>query len=97
MLHRCFSILLFNEDNELLVTQRVLEKYHCGGMWANTCYSHPREGEDTSVAAHRRLKEETGIECALKEVSTFTYKAPFSNGLTEHEFDHVFLEPMLVS
>lgn len=90
LLHRCFSILLFDEEGRLLVTQRAKEKYHCGGMWTNTCCSHPREGEDTTVAANRRLKEELGIETELKKVFEFTYKAPFDNGLTEHEFDHVY-------
>lgn len=90
LLHRCFSIVLFDAQGKILVTQRAPEKYHCGGMWTNTCCSHPREGESTADAAHRRLKEELGIQTQLEETFSFTYRAEFDNGLTEHEFDHVF-------
>ncbi len=90
-LHRAFSIFVFNSDGKLLLQQRALSKYHCGGLWANTCCSHPRDGESTEAAAHRRLVEEMGFDCQLKEIFSFTYKAKFENGLTEHEFDHVLI------
>tara|TARA_Y100000310_G_scaffold328469_1_gene396638 strand:+ start:501 stop:1022 length:522 start_codon:yes stop_codon:yes gene_type:complete len=90
-LHRCFSIFIFNSKGELLLQQRAQEKYHSGGIWASSCCSHQREKETTIDAAHRRLQEEFGFDCELKESFTFTYKASFPNGLTEHEFDHVLL------
>lgn len=91
LLHRAFSVLLFNDRRELLLQQRAFDKYHCGGLWTNTCCSHPYPDEDVKTAASRRLKEEMGIECALQKSFDFIYKAEFDNGLTEHEFDHVFL------
>ncbi|MFC2136028.1 isopentenyl-diphosphate Delta-isomerase [Bacteroidota bacterium] len=90
-LHRCFSIFIFNKKGELLLQQRALNKYHCGGIWANTCCSHQRPGEKSEDAVHRRLMEEMGFDCEMKEVFTFIYRAEFDNGLTEHEFDHVFV------
>jgi isopentenyl-diphosphate delta-isomerase len=90
-LHRAFSVFIVNPKGEMMIQRRALGKYHCPGLWTNTCCSHPRPGEDTEDAAHRRLKEEMGFDCDLKEIFTFTYKAEFDNGLTEHEFDHVFL------
>ncbi|MBL8031582.1 MAG: isopentenyl-diphosphate Delta-isomerase [Candidatus Doudnabacteria bacterium] len=91
LLHRAFSIFVFNSRGELMLQQRALHKYHCGGLWTNTCCSHPRVGEGTAAAAHRRLQEEMGFDCELREVFSFVYKVPFANGLTEHEFDHVFV------
>ncbi len=90
LLHRAFSIFIFNDRHELLLQQRAISKYHSGGLWTNTCCSHPRPGEAVADAALRRLKEEMGFETTLSKAFDFTYKAPFSNGLTEHEFDHVF-------
>jgi isopentenyl-diphosphate Delta-isomerase len=90
-LHRAFSILVFNSKGELLIQQRAKDKYHCPGIWANTCCSHPRVGETTIEAAHRRLVEEMGFDCPLEEKHSFVYKAEFDNGLTEHEFDHVLI------
>lgn len=90
LLHRAFSVLLFNDKKELLLQQRAFDKYHCGGLWTNTCCSHPLPGEDVADAALRRLKEEMGIECDLHKSFDFIYKAEFGNGLTEHEYDHVF-------
>jgi isopentenyl-diphosphate delta-isomerase len=90
LLHRAFSVLLFNDKDELLLQQRAFNKYHCPGLWTNTCCSHPYADENTLTAAKRRLKEEMGIECSLQKVFDFIYKAAFDNGLTEHEFDHVF-------
>ncbi len=91
LLHRAFSVMVFNEKKELLLQQRAFTKYHSGGLWTNTCCSHPRPGESAISAAHRRLKEEMGFDCELQAHQTFVYKAPFENGLTEHEFDHVFV------
>ncbi len=89
-LHRAFSILLFNQD-QILIQQRAKHKYHCGGLWANTCCSHPRMGESLQQATKRRLLQETGITCDIEEIGSFLYYAPFSNGLCEYEIDHVFV------
>jgi isopentenyl-diphosphate delta-isomerase len=91
LLHRAFSVMVFNGKGEMLLQQRALSKYHSGGLWTNTCCSHPRQGETTEEAAHRRLQEEMGFDCELQLHQTFIYKAPFENGLTEHELDHVFV------
>jgi isopentenyl-diphosphate delta-isomerase len=90
LLHRAFSIFIFNSRYELLLQKRASSKYHSGGLWTNTCCSHPREGEDTLDAANRRLDEEMGIKTSLRKVYDFIYKAELDNQLTEHEFDHVF-------
>ena len=90
VLHRAFSVLVFNDKGELLLQQRALNKYHSAGLWANTCCSHPRANEETIEAAHRRLMEEMGFDCELTEKFSFVYKAPFDNGLTEHELDFIF-------
>jgi len=89
-LHRAFSVFLYHEDR-LLIQQRAFHKYHSGGLWANTCCSHPRPGEELEDAVRRRLKEEAGIECEVKEVFSFVYKHRFAEDLYEHEYDHVFL------
>jgi len=90
LLHRAFSVFIFNDNKQLLLQQRALHKYHSAGLWTNTCCSHPRPNESTLVAANRRLKEEMGMNCQLSHKSQFIYKTNFENGLTEHEFDHVF-------
>lgn len=90
-LHRAFSIFIFNSKGELLIQQRAKEKYHCGGIWANTCCSHPRQSETYKQATHRRLKEEMGFDTKLKKLFCFIYKVDFPNGLTEHEYDCVFI------
>jgi isopentenyl-diphosphate delta-isomerase len=90
VLHRAFSIFILNDNNELLLQQRADSKYHSGSLWTNTCCSHPMPGETTDAAAHRRLKEELGIETTLHPIFSFTYKADVGHGLTEHEFDHVY-------
>jgi len=90
-LHRAFSIFIFNSKGEMLIQRRGNGKYHFGGLWTNACCSHPRPGENIEQAAHRRLKEEMGFDCPLREAFTFIYKATFSNGLTEWEYDHVFI------
>jgi isopentenyl-diphosphate delta-isomerase len=91
LLHRAFSVFIFNDKNEMLLQQRALNKYHSGGLWTNACCSHPRPGENTLDAAKRRLYEEMGIKTDLQYKTSFTYKTAFDNGLTEHEFDHIFI------
>ena len=91
ILHRAFSIFLFNSKNQILLQKRSLIKYHSAGLWTNTCCSHPRDGEDIIDAGKRRLYEEMGIKTELKKEFAFTYKAVLENGLTEHEFDHVLI------
>ncbi len=88
-LHRAFSIFVFNSKGETMLQRRAETKYHGAGLWTNTTCSHPMPGEDVMHAAHRRLKEEMGFDCSMKEVFSFTYEADMGNGLTEHEFDHV--------
>lgn len=90
-LHRAISIFIFSPKGEMLLQQRAKKKYHCGGLWANTCCSHPRPGESVDEAAHRRIKEEMGFDCELREVYSFIYRVEFDNGLTEHEYDHVLV------
>ena len=90
LLHRAISIFIFNSKGAVLLQQRAADKYHCGNLWTNTCCSHPRKNENPFDAANRRLMEEMGMEAKLSFAFTFTYKSEFDNGLTEHEFDHVF-------
>jgi len=89
-LHRAFSIFVFNSKGELLLQKRAESKYHSSGLWTNTCCSHQRDGETLEEAVHRRLKEEMGFDCELREVFTFTYRVKFDDGLFENEYDHVF-------
>ncbi len=91
MLHRAFSVFLFNSKGEMLLQQRAVSKYHSGGLWTNTCCSHPRDKEKTITAAHRRLEEEMGFDCEIEKAFHFTYKSILDNDLTEHELDHVFI------
>lgn len=91
LLHRAFSVFIFNTHGQLLLQQRHADKYHCGGLWTNTCCSHPQPGEATQTAAERRLKEELGFTTPLTDKGHFIYRAEFDNGLTEHELDHVFI------
>jgi isopentenyl-diphosphate Delta-isomerase len=91
VLHRAFSVFVFNGKNELMLQQRALHKYHSPGLWTNTCCSHQRDGETNLEAGKRRLFEEMGFVTDLKETTSFIYKAPFENGLTEHEFDHILV------
>ena len=90
LLHRAFSIFIFNSKGEMLLQQRAISKYHSGGLWTNSCCSHPRPGEDTMAAAQRRLQEEMGFTTRLEKIFDLTYRADFNNGLTEYEFDHIF-------
>ncbi|WP_026915424.1 isopentenyl-diphosphate Delta-isomerase [Christiangramia portivictoriae] len=91
LLHRAFSVFVFNDRNELMIQQRAHSKYHSPGLWTNTCCSHQREGESNIEAGKRRLQEEMGFSTDLKDTISFIYKAPFDNGLTEHEFDHILV------
>lgn len=93
LLHRAFSVFIFDSPDkaQLLMQKRHEDKYHCGGLWTNTCCSHPFPEEAVLVAAKRRLMEEVGIAVPLLAKGTFIYKAAFDNGLTEHELDHVFV------
>jgi len=90
LLHRAFSIFIFNSKGELLLQQRADSKYHSGGLWTNTCCSHPQFGEELNDAVNRRLDEEMGMKSKTVFAFNFVYKASFENGITEHEFDHVF-------
>jgi isopentenyl-diphosphate delta-isomerase len=90
LLHRAFSIFIFNSKGEMLLQQRAIDKYHSGGLWSNACCSHPVPGEKTQDAAERRLNEELGFETRIEKIFDFIYKTGFDNGLTEYEFDHVF-------
>jgi isopentenyl-diphosphate delta-isomerase len=91
VLHRAFSVFVFNDKGELMLQQRALSKYHSPGLWTNTCCSHQREGENNIDAGKRRLMEEMGFVTELEENISFIYKAPFDNGLTEHEYDHILI------
>ena len=91
VLHRAFSVFIFNNKGDMLLQQRAFSKYHSGGLWTNTCCSHPREGEPTINAAHRRLQEEMGFDCDIEKAFDFIYKKELDQGLTEHELDHVFI------
>jgi len=91
ILHRAFSVFVLNSKNEIMLQQRAHHKYHSPLLWTNTCCSHQREGESNIEAGSRRLFEEMGFKTDLKELFHFIYKAPFDNGLTEHELDHVMI------
>lgn len=91
LLHRAFSVFILDDKGHLLLQQRAKSKYHSGGLWTNTCCSHPREGEETIDAAHRRLVEEMGFDCEMEEIFHFIYRAELDQGLTEHELDHLFI------
>ena len=91
VLHRAFSVFIFNKKDELMLQQRAHSKYHSPGLWTNTCCSHQREGESNIQAGKRRLQEEMGFITDLKDTISFIYKAPFDNGLTEYEFDHILV------
>jgi isopentenyl-diphosphate Delta-isomerase len=91
LLHRAISVFIFNKKGEWLLQRRALTKYHSGGLWTNTCCSHPLPKESNIDVANRRLNQEMGIQCSLTELFSFTYKEAMDNELTEHEFDHVFI------
>ncbi|HMD01302.1 MAG TPA: isopentenyl-diphosphate Delta-isomerase [Ferruginibacter sp.] len=91
LLHRAFSVFILNDKAEMLLQQRAMKKYHSAGLWTNACCSHPLQGEDTRAAAEKRLNEEMGFTVPLEKVFDFIYRAELENGLTEHEYDHVFI------
>lgn len=91
VLHRAFSVFVFNTQGQLMLQQRALEKYHSPGLWTNTVCSHPRVGEEVLDAAHRRIQEEMGFDCEIKALFSFVYKSDVGQGLREHEFDHVLI------
>ena len=91
LLHRAFSVFVFNSKGELMIQQRAASKYHSPTLWTNTCCSHPRDNETYEQAAHRRLEEEMGFDCELEYKFNFIYKAHLENDLIEHELDHVFI------
>lgn len=90
LLHRAFSVFIFNSKDELILQQRAEEKYHSAGLWSNTCCSHPVAGEEISNTIRRRMKEEMGLQCEVDFKFKFIYEIQFENGLTEHEYDHVY-------
>jgi len=90
-LHRAFSIFIFNSKGGILIQKRAKEKYHSASLWSNTCCGHPRPDEPIEVAARRRLKEEMGFDCDLKEKFSFIYQVNFENSISENELDHVFV------
>jgi len=90
LLHRAFSVFVFDSFGRLLLQRRAWGKYHSPGLWTNTCCSHPRAGEETEAAAHRRLQEEMGFDCPVRHAFGFTYRAELGD-LIEHEYDHVFV------
>lgn len=91
LLHRAFSVFIFDQEDNMLLHQRAFEKYHSGGLWTNACCSHPRPGESVQQAADRRLMEEMGFHCPLDRTFSFIYQTEFDNGLTEYELDHVLI------
>jgi isopentenyl-diphosphate Delta-isomerase len=91
LLHRAFSVFIFNSKGEMLLQQRAKNKYHSGGLWSNACCGHPYPDEEIVSAAARRLHEEMGFTTSLVRAFDFTYKISFENGLIENEFDHVFV------
>ena len=91
-LHRAFSVFLLSPDKkQVLLQKRAFTKYHSGGLWANSCCSHPRAGEEVVPSAEARLKEELGMTCPLREIGHFVYEAAFPDGIAEYEYDHVLL------
>lgn len=90
LLHRAFSIFIFDKEGRMLLQQRAAEKYHGGLLWTNACCSHPLPNENVEAAVQRRLKEELGFQTPLKEIFSFQYRAEVENNLIENEYDHVF-------
>ncbi len=91
LLHRAFSIVIFNSAGEMLLQQRAREKYHSGGLWTNACCSHPRPGESIEEAGKRKLVQEMGFSCHLNYSHKFVYKVELDNELTEYEWDYVLV------
>ncbi|MCC8146192.1 MAG: isopentenyl-diphosphate Delta-isomerase [Bacteroidales bacterium] len=91
LLHRAFSVLIFNTEGEMLLQRRAFDKYHSGGLWTNTCCSHPAPGIEIADAAVKRLQEEMGIRAEIYPITSFIYQAHLDHGLQEHELDHVYV------
>lgn len=91
LLHRAFSIFIFNSTGQMLLQQRAAHKYHGANLWTNACCSHPQAGEDVHISALERLSFEMGMQCDIQEVFSLLYHSPVENGLIEHEYDHVFI------
>jgi isopentenyl-diphosphate delta-isomerase len=91
LLHRAFSIFIFNSKGEILLQKRSNKKYHSGGLWSNTCCSHPRPGEELNRATSRRLMEEMGMSTTLFPTFSFQYKSNLDHDMIEHELDHVYV------
>jgi isopentenyl-diphosphate Delta-isomerase len=91
LLHRAFSVIVFNSGGGLLLHRRAWHKYHSGGLWTNACCSHPRPGESTLDAANRRLREEMGFQTDLRPAGSLLYRAAVGRGLVEHEYDHILV------
>ncbi len=90
VLHRAITVYVFNTAGELLLQRRASTKYHCGGLWSNTCCGHPQPGETTENAARRRLQEEMGIGCELRFQFNFQYRLTLPGGMTENEYGHIY-------
>ena len=90
-LHRAFSVIVFNDNDEMLIHKRANDKYHCGGLWTNACCSHPRLNESPKAGATRRMQEEMGFTTQLDYIGQFIYRTEFKNGLIENELDHIFV------
>ncbi len=88
-LHRAISVFVFNQKGELMLQKRASSKYHAANLWGNTCCSHPYDKERILNAGHRRLRQEMGFDCKIKEMFAFIYSADVGKGLTENEYDHV--------
>lgn len=91
LLHRAISVFVFDSAGRMLIQRRALGKYHSAGLWSNTACSHPRPGEPAAAAAVRRLREEMGLTCPVEHAFSFIYRVDLGDGLTEHEYDRVFL------
>ena len=91
LLHRAISVFIVNSKGEWLIQRRATAKYHSGGLWTNTCCTHPQLGESTAQAAKRRLLFEMGMDCRIKHLFSFIYCQPLDNEMTENELDHVFV------
>jgi isopentenyl-diphosphate Delta-isomerase len=91
LLHRAFSVFIFNSENKILLQRRAFQKYHSGGLWTNTCCSHLALDENFENSVHHRLQEEMGLSCNLEQAFSFRYCAALNNGLIENELDHVFI------
>lgn len=91
LLHRAFSVIIYNAEGEMLLQRRAHGKYHSGGLWTNACCGHPAPQEEVALSAVKRLREEMGIGAEIRPLMTLVYHACLDNGLQEHEYDHIFV------